>query len=270
MHPPFVVIDKERGETPLEAVGRWRERASLPQDIPVSYAGRLDPMAQGKLLVLIGDECKRQKKYTGLDKEYVVEVLLGVSSDTGDVLGIPRKAASSSLPTRPEILRALRSELGTHERAYPVFSSKTVGGKPLFMYALEGTHGSVQIPAHPETFYRIDLLDLRTVDSDTLRARIEKMLEHTPISDEPSKALGADFRIGAIRPKWEELLVAEATYPVLTLRVTSGSGAYMRTLAERIGTTLGTSGLALSIRRTRIGRYQQFPFGIGYWQKQYR
>jgi len=270
MHPPFVVIDKERGETPLEAVYRWRERASLSQDMPVSYAGRLDPMAEGKLLILIGDECKRQKEYIGLDKEYVVEVLLGFKSDTGDVLGMPEKAASTSLPTKSEVLRALRGELGTHERAYPIFSSKTVGGKPLFMYALEGTLGSIQVPTHPETFYRIGLLGTRTVDSDTLRVRIEEMLAYTPVSDEPSKALGADFRIARIRPKWEELLSTDATYAVLTLRVISGSGAYMRTLAERMGTTLGTSGLALSIRRTRIGRYRRLPFGIGYWRKEYR
>ena len=65
-------------------------------------------MASGKLLILIGDECKNQKKYFGLDKEYEFEVLFGVESDTGDVLGLISKSKGSNpypKQGRPEAIR---------------------------------------------------------------------------------------------------------------------------------------------------------------------
>ncbi|MCA9363758.1 hypothetical protein KC727_00880, partial [Candidatus Kaiserbacteria bacterium] len=84
----YATIEKRIGETPLEAAERLRVTLGLSADIPLAYAGRLDPMASGKLLVLIGDECKKQEQYHTLDKEYTFEVLFGVRSDTADVLGI--------------------------------------------------------------------------------------------------------------------------------------------------------------------------------------
>ncbi|HYE23084.1 MAG TPA: hypothetical protein VEA92_01370 [Candidatus Paceibacterota bacterium] len=262
----YAIINKPLGQTPLEAVEMFREAQKIGKDVPLSYAGRLDPMASGKLLLLIGDECKKQKRYTGLDKEYEVEVLLGVGSDTGDVLGIPTIGPTVS-PSRDRIQGALKDEVGIHERAYPAFSSKTVAGKPLFLYALEGTLDSIEIPTHEEIFYRIDLIDVGALSSQELTSRVESILSHTPTSDEPSKALGADFRINTIRPAWQELLKANTTYPFLKIRVICGSGAYMRTLAGSIGKSLGTKGLALSIKRTRIGRYRTFPFH--FWTRSY-
>mgnify|MGYP001558770480 FL=1 len=67
------------------------------------------------------DECKNQKKYTDLDKEYEIEVLLGIASDTGDVLGIPEYASSKTNINKSVLADALRGELGSHMRKYPVF-----------------------------------------------------------------------------------------------------------------------------------------------------
>lgn len=258
-------LHKNLGETPLAAVERFRSAQGMPSDTPIAYAGRLDPMATGKLLLLIGDECKKQKAYTGLDKEYVIEVLLGISTDTGDVLGIP-EAGPSSTPAQSQIKDALMKEIGTYERAYPVFSSKTVNGVPLFLHALQGTLSTISIPKHMETIYSIRHNKTDRLSAAQLRERVRENLDAAPVSDDPRKTLGADFRIATIRPLWEELLATNATYTVLTLRVRSGSGAYMRTLAERIGSSLGTSALALSITRTRIGTYSR----LGFFTKEYR
>jgi len=146
-----------------------------------------------------------------------------------------------------------------------------VNGKPLFMYALEDALDTIVIPEHPETFYRISLQTIETVSSSQLAKRVGDMLALAPTSDEPSKALGADFRIGTIRPEWAELFKEseDRTFMVLKIRVVCGSGAYMRSLAGRIGTSLGSSGFALSIRRTRIGSYCRLPFGFGAWTRIY-
>lgn len=257
-----VVLNKTVGQTPLQAIERWKTENPLYKDIAACYAGRLDPMASGKLLVLLGDECKRQERYHGLDKEYEIEVLLDIKTDTGDILGMPNYNGTESRPDTREIRRTLGAEQGSKHVVYPAYSSKTVNGKPLFMYALEGTLDSIEIPTHTETIYHINLLRQEQMPAAELHARIRSSLQDIPRSQDASKALGADFRQDAVRGAWEELFstLPERSFAVLSLRVTCGTGTYMRTLAERLGDALGTTALALSIHRTRIGTY--WPPGI--------
>lgn len=262
----YVVLDKKVGETPLSAVASWKQTHPSYTDIPASYAGRLDPMASGKLLVLLGDECKKQKEYTELDKEYEIEVLLDVGSDTGDVLGFASYAKAQTNPDTNTLHKVLRKEKGTHMREYPVFSSKTVEGKPLFLHALSGTLKDISIPTHTETIYSLSLLSVTYISGVELKSRVGALLARAPKSDEPSKVLGADFRIREVEESWERVFGdTERSFAVLKLRVVCGSGTYMRTLAGRIGRSLDTKALALSIFRTRIGKYRAF-----WWWKEYK
>lgn len=251
-----VILHKKRGETPLHALTAWKNTHPSYTDIPASYAGRLDPMAEGKLLVLLGDECKRQKRYHNLDKEYVVEVLLDVGSDTGDALGLITYSNTETRVDTKTLEKILHPEKGKAEHAYPAFSSKTVGGKPLFLYALEGTLDTIQIPTHQEEIYDITLQGVMRLSETELRTRIDAFLADVPTTTEPSKSLGADFRIQEVRASWNELFTAakRRTFALITIKVTCGTGTYMRSLAPRIGKALHTDALALSIRRTRIGK----------------
>lgn len=262
----FVVLDKEIGETPLAAIQAWKYRYREYAEVPASYAGRLDPMASGKLLVLLGDECKRQHAYTGLDKEYEIEILLDIGSDTGDVLGIPEYAEHETLVEKHVLAKVLRNEQGAHMRAYPAFSSKTVDGKPLFLHTLEGALQHIKIPKHIEHIYRIQHESSYIISHSELETRISTLLDRVPRTDEPSKRLGEDFRVDTIRVHWKSLFktVRERPFVVLRLKVTCASGTYMRSLASRIGTALQTNALALSIKRTKIGNYISLWNGVGW------
>ncbi|MBA3789400.1 hypothetical protein H0X32_03350 [Patescibacteria group bacterium] len=268
--PPYVVLHKKRGETPLETLEAWKSQHSALAGIPTSYAGRLDPMAEGKLLVLLGDECKKQDQYTKLDKEYEIEVLLDMKTDTGDVLGIGEYGGKVTFPDRAALRPVLSHELGPRSHRYPIFSSKTVNGKPLFLYALEGTLSEITIPEHIETIYRIIHENSYRLSTIELKKRLDELLAHIPRSDEPSKILGADFRQDAVRARWNEIFktLPNRQFEILKLRVICASGSYMRTLAERIGTSLGTTGLALSINRTKIGKFTSLG-PVNFWSKQY-
>lgn len=264
----YTVLEKKIGETPLEAINLWKQKFSEYQDVRASYAGRLDPMASGKLLIILGEECKKQKKYTGLDKEYEVEILLDVSSDTGDILG---NVSYANKNTYPEHLRHIYTrEIGVHHLEYPIFSSKTVQGKPLFLHALQGTLKDIDIPTHTERIYRIQDLGSETISSNVLKERVDQLLTYVPRTNEPSKKLGEDFRIDTVRTSWEEMHkhAGEREFCILRVRVACGSGTYMRTLAGRIGSALDTKALALSITRTKIGKY--IPIGKrGFWALTY-
>jgi tRNA pseudouridine(55) synthase len=263
----FVVLNKNVGETPLSAIHAWKVKNSEYKNVPASYAGRLDPMASGKLLILLGDECKRQREYTNLDKEYEIEVLLDIGSDTGDVLGMPKYSNQTAITDELFVANVLRDELGEHARKYTVFSSKTVEGKPLFLYALEKKLKDIVIPEHIECIYSIKYLGSYTISSSELEERILKLLGQAPRTDESSKRLGEDFRVDDIRKHWESIFknIHERNFIVLRLRVVCASGTYMRSLAGRIGESLRTNALALSISRTRIGKYLPLWNGTGFW-----
>jgi tRNA pseudouridine(55) synthase len=264
----FVVLDKKIGETPLEALMLWKQAHPAYVGVPATYAGRLDPLASGKLLVLLGEECKRKDAYTGLDKEYEVSILLDLATDTGDLLGMPQSGSESTFPSKDDVEEVLREQLGTRSHAYPLFSSKTVDGVPLFMHALTGT--KVTVPTHPETIHRIVFRDIRSESSETIQAYIEKALSVVPRDDSESKGAGNDFRQDTIRAAWTSLFNStdKREYCVIRIKVVCGTGTYMRTLAERVGEALGTCAVAASIHRTRIGVYKPGLFG-GLWLKQF-
>jgi len=266
--PKYYTIAKQIGETPLQALERLRTERSIPKHVPLAYAGRLDPMASGQLLILVGDECKNQERYHAFDKEYECEVLLGATSDTHDVLGI----VEPGLEIRYEKLRiqeVLKNLLGKITLPYPHFSAKTVHGKPLHMWTLEGKLDSITIPEKTSTIYSIQLLDIRTIDATTLYTSVmEKVHSVPPVTDE-RKALGRDFRRTDVCASWKALHDANPlrTYTVLTIRVAASSGTYMRTLSHVIGKQLQSDALALSIHRTKIGKYFHVPFVGGFFWK---
>lgn len=267
---PYVVLDKPLGQTPLQAIEDWKRAHARYAHLPATYAGRLDPMAEGTLLVLLGDECKRKEAYLGLDKEYEVEVLLDLTTDTKDVLGMPAYAGVESRPDDRSMQKTLRAERGSKDVPYPSYSSKTVGGTPLFLHALGGTLGTVEIPTHTETIYRIQDLGASHISAKALEERVMAMLDRAPRTDDPSKALGRDFRQDEIRAAWKAVFsdMAGRSFVIMRLRVTCASGTYMRSLADRVGRALGTSGMALSIRRTRVGTYRAM-LGIGFWTREF-
>lgn len=263
----FAVVEKAVGETPLAAIRAYKRAHPEVAKERIAYAGRLDPMASGKLLLLIGDECKRQEKYHGLDKAYRFEVLLGTESDSGDVLGII-DWKKSGLVDKKRLAGAAKSLVGEVSLSYPKFSSKTVAGKPLHLWTLENRLGEIEVPVANTKVYRIKLLDLRTESAEDVYKTVSEKIETIPEVTEESKRLGADFRRRDVRLSWQvwrENHKAE-NCQIATFECVVSSGTYIRSLAPEIARRVGTVGLAYSIHRTEIGRY----LGFGFWLKRYQ
>jgi tRNA pseudouridine55 synthase len=130
-------IYKKAGETLAELLIRFRQELLLSPVVPVTYAGRLDPMAEGLVLLLVGTYCKRKDEFLGLDKAYTFEVLFGVATDSYDMLGLITDT-KEILPTEEEIQKAISEIKNKTIFSYPPFSSKPVDGVPLFTHAKEG------------------------------------------------------------------------------------------------------------------------------------
>jgi len=244
----IIILNKEEGETPLQALQNFRKSHKSYKDIKMTYAGRLDPMASGLLLILAGEETKNKEKYLNLDKEYEFEVLFGFSTDTYDILG---KVLSSNILTNigikdleNKIKKNLKYFTGKYVQKYPIYSSKTVKGKQLFVYAREGRQ--VELPEREVVVRKLKFLKLRKISSTRLLKDIEKRI----------KKVGGDFRQKEILKLWQQkLLRSKENFSIAEFKIKCSSGTYVRAVANSLGEKIGIPTLAYSIKRKKIGKW---------------
>ena len=226
-------IYKNKGETPLQCL----RRNSPTDNIKRTYAGRLDPMASGWLLILEGDECKDAKNYHGLNKKYIYELILGIQTDSYDLLGIPQKIEIFNQIEIPIIT-------GHISMPYPAYASKTLSGVPLFTYAKNKLLNTISIPRFDGTIYEHKILDSRTVKGKDIANEI---LNTIPL-------ISGDFRQDEIRVSWEKFktLHQESEFPIYKLEIKVSSGVYIRSIANHIGELLNKPSVLFSLERTEI------------------
>ena len=239
----IILINKPVGITPREAIMRYKEKYPEAKNFSMTYAGRLDPMAEGLLLVLSGSAIKKKEYYMNLDKEYAAEFLFGISSDTYDTLGVIQESHNFS-PGKTEILNALKTLKGTRNIHLPPYSSYRISGKALFSWAREKKLNDITIPKKRMVIYKVSSIRIGKISGSVLKNRVRRKIAR----------VSGDFRQDAALRSWEkvkkrEFIVAEAT-------IRCSSGTYIRSLANLIGEKTGTGAILLSLARTKIGRYR--------------
>jgi tRNA pseudouridine55 synthase len=257
----YIAVYKDEGKTPLEAIRALQDELPELADEKLAYAGRLDPMAEGVLIILRGEACKARDTYLGLDKTYEFEVLFGVTSDTQDILGLVEAGNVPALQDIDQdrftqrIQNALEHKQGKLEMSYPAFSSKTVDGKPLFLWALEDRLDEITIPTRSVEIYEITLESITRYSLGELIEQVPNRIAQVSPVQEESKALGADFRRKEVLQHWHKLEELHGNSPVVVAKITAqvSSGTYVRTLARLLGEEMGSGAIAWRIRRTQIG-----------------
>jgi len=238
-----ILINKKEGETPLEALEVFRSKNKSYKSLPMTYAGRLDPIAEGLLLLLAGEECKEKDKYLGLDKEYEFKVLFGFSTDTYDILGKVLKTKSIENLDIKKIKKELQKLKGKVVQKYPMYSSRTVSGKPLFSYARDNI--KVEIPEKEVTIKKLSIEKLERMNNTKLLKNIEKRI----------KKVKGDFRQKEILKIWKEKLKSKNKYFIGSFNIKCSSGTYVRSIANLLGNDLDIPSLAFSIKRTKLGKW---------------
>jgi len=241
-----IYLNKKEGETPLEALESFCAKNKKYKDVKMTYAGRLDPMASGVLLVLTGEETKNKEKYLSLDKEYYFEVLFGFATDTYDILGKVLKNQKLEITEhklKKEIKNNLKYFIGKFIQEYPIYSSKTVNGMPLFSYARSNT--KVKIPNREVEVKNIKFIKIRKIDNKKLLHNIEKRIQK----------VNGDFRQKEILNIWYKKLKRESNFLVASFEIKCSSGTYIRGISDLLGKKMKIPALAFSIKRTKIGRY---------------
>jgi tRNA pseudouridine55 synthase len=270
MSSVVINVYKKSGQTPLECIGELKKNRPELSNLPMTYAGRLDPLAEGVLLILVGDECLKKEDYLNLPKVYEVDILFGFATDTYDLMGkivedktpsevlFKRSSDEGDRSQRQTILNSTSDYVsriqeifpvftGKIKQQYPPYSSRPVNGKPLFMWAREGRLDEIEIPTHDVFIEKIEIIKQKEITGKNLYEKIKKDIARVK----------GDFRQEEIIALWENELKDkyQEKYPVIRLRVNCGSGAYMRSLAHEIGQMIEVQSFALNIVRTKAGVY---------------
>ena len=151
----IIVVKKEAGFTSNDVVAKMR---GICRQKKVGHTGTLDPDATGVLPVCLGTGTKLCDMLAERDKEYVAELLLGVSTDTQDVSGtvLSEKPVEAS---EEEVRQALMSFVGPYDQVPPMYSALKVGGKKLYELAREGKE--VERKARRVEILEMEILEMK-------------------------------------------------------------------------------------------------------------
>ncbi|MDO8575301.1 MAG: hypothetical protein Q7R78_01200 [bacterium] len=281
--PLYIETNKRVGETPLECLNRFKLDNPLYKDLPLTYAGRLDPLAEGVLVILAGEKRLEKEKYNYCDKEYTADILFGINTDTHDYLGLADLSEEfvkdftkgggveggegevlkeeMKDKIKEKILSGVDSEVkkfvGDIKQIPPLFSSKNIAVlgldriKDFCKKTFSDEKNAVFCTTKDVKVYEMEVTGKREVAGSEI---LEEVLQKIPL-------VTGSFRQKEITERWKEILrdsngdnshISNIKFPVISLRIKCSGGFYVRALARDLGEAFGTSAIASRIKRTKI------------------
>ncbi|MFR0922229.1 MAG: tRNA pseudouridine(55) synthase TruB [Clostridia bacterium] len=151
----IIIINKTKGCTSHDIVYKIKKMLNKK----VGHTGTLDPMAEGVLPILIGKGTQLSKYLINHDKKYIVELQLGIKTDTADSEGkiIEEKTVNETKLSKENITNVLQTFIGKQEQIPPIYSAIKVNGKKLYEYARKGQE--VELKQRQIEIYDIKLID---------------------------------------------------------------------------------------------------------------
>ena len=202
------------------------------------------------LILNYGEGLTKQKELELKKKVYEFEMLVGINTDTQDILGLTLSNEMYKYDSN-EILMNIETSInkfvGKLDQPYPVYSSARVNGKPLFEWAKSNQLHLITIPSIKVEIYSLVKTGYYKITTSNLKSLIKSRI----------KLVSGNFRQEEILQKWETTLAEEQERDYIVIKFTSevSSGTYIRSLCYRIGEHLGTGGIAFDINRTIVGDY---------------
>ncbi len=235
----MIFISKKVGETPLELINRLRLEKPELKNEKLSYAGRLDPMAEGEMLIIVGDENKSREKYLGFDKEYIATFVVGMKTDSGDILGIVEdKEANITKPDDEQIKLEISKLIEIKKQKYPWFSGKTVAGIKLFDHFKMGNI-DIERPTRDVEIKKVEFIKSEKVSIENIKDYILTSI----------RLVNGNFRQNKIIKSWKNFFQDDnAEMQFFEVSFIVSSGTFIRDFTNNFSfpTTL------LKLKRTKI------------------
>lgn len=161
----ILLIDKPVGWSSHDVVAKIK--GELHRQAKVGHGGTLDPFATGVLLILIGKATRRFDEIRTWEKEYLMEIKLGESTDTADSTGKVVKTKIVGQLDLAKVKAVLKSFVPGYVQQVPAYSAVQVGGKRLYKIAREG--GKVKLPSRR---VKIKSMKFISLQGDSLEVQV--------------------------------------------------------------------------------------------------
>lgn len=236
-----IVADKPYRWTSADVIRKVKYSAIRhfgKKNLKVGHAGTLDPLADGVLLICIGNACKQAQALQATDKEYVAGVCFGATTPSYDMEKDFDRHCPVDGVSRESIEAVLPSFLGEQDQVAPLFSAKMVDGVRAYDLARKMLReggaldeaASELLQVNHITISDIELLDYGHTDASTI-----------------DRGSGASSRINVID--------LPEGMPLAHVRIACTKGTYIRALARDLGERLGSGAFLSSLSRTRSGAF---------------
>jgi tRNA pseudouridine(55) synthase len=217
--------------------------------------GRLDPMARGIMIYLIGDKTKESDYYMfNTKKIYEFNIVCGFSTDSSDCMGLVTDSNTDYLDDNyDEMINNIKSgkymeyiQTTPPCSAYKARSKKTGEKHPLWMWKHLGRLDEVDIPKTNIKLHRLEILREDTIC-------LEEYID-TITSDIKNVTSFNTGDLHSIVEHWENIKEqhSDTLLKIIRCEAEVPSGTYIRFLAHTIGMDAGIPSHAHDITRTKI------------------
>ncbi|MBT6691697.1 tRNA pseudouridine(55) synthase TruB [Candidatus Parcubacteria bacterium] len=148
------LIDKPKNIHSFRAVSVLRKVLDIKK---VGFAGTLDPLASGLLIMATGRATRLLDLFHFLPKIYQADIIFGQISDTYDLEGQVVNNTDAEEFDKIFLKQQLKKFTGKQNQQAPMYSAKKVAGKKLHVLARQGK--VVTPPSKEVEIYEIEMLD---------------------------------------------------------------------------------------------------------------
>jgi len=185
-------INKPAGMTSHDVVDAVRKILGVRR---VGHTGTLDPQATGVLPLCVGRATRIAQYLTQADKEYVMTLRLGITTDTLDAAGKETGRSEQVQLGREDVEAVLPRFRGAIQQVPPLFSAKKYRGERLYKLARRGA----QVERQPVSvrIYSLEVLEC-ALPFVKLRAVCSKGTYARSLCDDIGRALGCGGHLYAL------------------------------------------------------------------------
>lgn len=162
-----LLVNKPKGLTSRDVVNKI---SNIYDTKKVGHNGTLDPLAEGLLVVTIGNATKINDLLISNDKEYIAKVKVGIKTDTLDLEGNIVKTSSKRI-TKDILDNLFQTFPRTYLQEVPLYSAVKVDGKKLYEYARNNI--DIELPKREVIIKELELLNY-SKDSFKFRCVVSK------------------------------------------------------------------------------------------------
>ncbi len=134
----IINVYKPKDWTSFDVVAKTR---GIFREKKVGHAGTLDPLAEGVLVVLTGNDTKKQEQFMKMKKEYVAEIAFGAVSPSYDMEFVPEFTGNTDITELQNILSVFTGKI---TQIVPPYSAKKIEGKEMYKLARKNIEIPVQ------------------------------------------------------------------------------------------------------------------------------